>query len=119
MHYIQVQITFPTTELAQEAAAKLVREKLAACAQVCGTIQSYYTWQGTSETSQETLLLAKTKLSLFDRLESAIRAEHPYECPQIVALPIVAANADYLAWLDKQLCEGKNESAVLTAVVSK
>ena len=104
MSYIQIQITFPTAELAHETAAKLVREKLAACAQVCGAIQSFYTWQGTCETSQETLLLAKTRLSLFDRLESAVRADHPYECPQIVALPIATANADYLAWLDDQLC---------------
>jgi len=105
MQYIQVQITFPTAELAHKAAAKLVREKLVACAQVCGAIQSFYTWQGTSETSNETLLLAKTRFSLFDRLESAMRADHPYECPQIVALPIVAANADYLAWLNEQLNE--------------
>ena len=103
MQHIQVQITFPTAELAHEAAAQLVREKLVACAQVCGTIQSFYTWQGTFESSKETLLLAKTRLSLFDRLESAVRAVHPYECPQIVAVPIVAANADYLAWLNEQL----------------
>jgi periplasmic divalent cation tolerance protein len=105
MQHIQVQITFPTAELAHEAATKLVREKLVACAQVCGTIQSFYTWQGTLETSEETLLLAKTRLSLFDRLESAVRADHPYECPQIVALPIATANADYRAWLNEQLDE--------------
>ena len=103
MQYIQIQITFPAAELAHEVAAKLVREKLVACAQVCGTIHSFYTWQGTFETSKETLLLAKTRLSLFDRLESAVRADHPYECPQIVALPIVVANADYLGWLNEQL----------------
>jgi len=103
MQHIQIQITFPTAELAHEMAAKLVREKLVACAQVCGTIQSFYTWKGTCETSKETLLLAKTTLSLFERLESAVRADHPYECPQIVALPIIAANADYLAWLNEQL----------------
>jgi periplasmic divalent cation tolerance protein len=86
-------------------AATLVREKLVACAQVCGTIQSVYTWKGASETGTEILLLAKTALPLFERVESAVRAEHPYECPQIVALPIVAANADYLNWLSEQLLE--------------
>ena len=103
MTYIQVQITFPTVEIAQEVAAKLVQEKLAACTQVCGSIQSFYTWKGKCETSKETLLLAKTTLSLFERLESAVRAGHPYECPQIVALPIVTANTDYLTWLAEQL----------------
>ena len=103
MQYIQIQITFPTVESANETAAKLVREKLVACAQVCGTVQSFYTWKGVAETSRETLLLAKTMSALFDQVESAVRAEHPYECPQIVALPIVAANADYLDWLKEQL----------------
>ena len=103
MQYIQIQITFPTTELAQEMAAKLVREKLVACAQVCGTVHSIYSWKGVCETSRETLLLAKTTLPLFERLESAVRADHPYECPQIVALPIIAANADYRDWLREQL----------------
>ena len=103
MQYIQIQTTFPTVESANEMAARLVKEKLVACAQVCGTIESFYTWKGVSETSQEVLLLAKTTLSLFDRVESAVRAGHPYECPQIVALPIITANADYLEWLKEQL----------------
>ncbi|MDR0328396.1 MAG: divalent-cation tolerance protein CutA [Planctomycetaceae bacterium] len=103
MQYIQLQITFPTAESARETAAKLLQEKLVACAQVCGTIQSFYTWKGVSETSNETLLLAKTSLPLFERVESAVRESHPYECPQIVALPIVVANADYREWLDEQL----------------
>jgi len=105
MQYIQIQITFPTPELAQKMAAKLVREKLAACAQVCSTVQSVYSWNNVCETSQETLLLAKTTLTLFERLEAAVRKDHPYECPQIIALPIVAANADYLDWLNEQVRE--------------
>ena len=103
MTHIQIQITFPTPELAREVAEKLVREKLVACAQVCGRVQSFYTRKGVCETSEETLLLAKTTLPLFESVESAVRAEHPYECPQIVALPIVAANANYLDWLNEQL----------------
>ena len=103
MQYIQIQITFPTAELAIEMATKLVQEKLVACAQICGTVQSVYTWKGVCETNAETLLLAKTTLPLFERLEAAVCANHPYECPQIVALPIVAANADYLDWLNEQI----------------
>jgi periplasmic divalent cation tolerance protein len=110
MTYIQLQITFPTSESANAMATKLVREKLVACAQVCGTIQSVYTWKGTCETSQETLLLAKTALPLFEQVESAVRAEHPYECPQIVALPIVTANKDYLDWMKGQLLRTELQS---------
>ncbi|MDR0521172.1 MAG: divalent-cation tolerance protein CutA [Planctomycetaceae bacterium] len=101
--YIQVQITFPSPESAEETASALVRERLAACAQVCGTVRSVYIWNGICENSQETLLLAKTKLSLFERLEAAVKTRHPYECPQIVALPIQKANEDYLQWMEEQL----------------
>ena len=101
--YIQIQSTFPTAESARDMAMKLVQEKLVACAQICSTVQSIYTWKGVCETSTETLLLAKTAISLFEHVESAIRSGHPYECPQIVALPIVAGNADYLEWLGEQI----------------
>ena len=105
MQYIQIQMTFPTVELANEMATKLVQGKLVACAQVCSAIQSVYTWNGVCETSEETLLLAKTTLPLFERVELAVRVDHPYECPQIIALPIIAANQDYLRWLLEQLPE--------------
>ena len=104
MQYIQIQITFPTAESADKMAEKLVQERLVACAQVCGTVKSIYIWEGVCATSTETLLLAKTTLELFAHAESVIRKEHPYECPQIVALPLIAANADYLDWLREQLC---------------
>ena len=100
--YIQVQITFPTEESAMLAAQKLVRCRLAACAQILGKIRSVYVWKGICESNDEILLLAKTRADLFDRLVEEVRDGHPYECPQIVAVPIVAANADYLAWLDEQ-----------------
>ena len=100
--YIQVQITFPTEESADKMAEHIVQKRLAACAQVLGPMRSRYVWKGKSETEGEILLLAKTRLTLFDRLVETVRDGHPYECPQIVALPIVAGNADYLAWLDKQ-----------------
>ncbi|MDR3196587.1 MAG: divalent-cation tolerance protein CutA [Planctomycetaceae bacterium] len=100
--YIQVQITFPTEESAYQAATKLVETHLAACAQVLKPIRSIYVWKGNCETSDEVLVLAKTKSILFDRLVELVRDGHPYECPQIVALPILAGNEDYLAWLEEQ-----------------
>lgn len=100
--YIQVQITFPTEESADKVARNLVERRLAACAQLTGPIRSVYVWKDELETSSEILLLAKTKAVLFDRLVETVRDGHPYECPQIVALPIFAGNDDYLAWLDRQ-----------------
>jgi periplasmic divalent cation tolerance protein len=100
--YIQVQITFPTEESANQAATKLVETHLAACAQILKPIRSVYVWKGNRETCDEILVLAKTKSVLFDRLVESIRDAHPYECPQIVALPIFAGNEDYLDWLEEQ-----------------
>jgi len=98
--FIQVQITFPTQESALSTAAQLVERRLAACAQILGPIRSVYTWNGNREESTEILLLAKTKTVLFDELVTAVHAQHPYECPQIVALPIVAGTQNYLQWVN-------------------
>lgn len=100
--YIQVQITFPSEALANAMAERLVQNRLAACAQILGPIRSVYVWKGKSEQSNEILLLAKTRAELFDRLVETVRDGHPYECPQIVAIPIFAGNGDYLSWLDEQ-----------------
>jgi periplasmic divalent cation tolerance protein len=102
-HYIQVQITFPTEKSAYQTATKLVETHLAACAQILKPIRSIYVWKGNRETSDEILVLAKTKSVLFDRLVEAVRDSHPYECPQIVALPILAGNEDYLNWIEEQV----------------
>ena len=100
--YIQVQITFPSEASANAVAEKLVAKRLAACAQILGPLKSIYTWKGKTEHSSELLLLAKTRAELFDLLVEAVREEHPYECPQIVALPLFAGSGDYLAWIDEQ-----------------
>jgi periplasmic divalent cation tolerance protein len=105
MQYIQVQITFPTLESAEEAAEKIVDRRLAACAQIAGIVRSIYTWKGKREKCNEILLLAKTRAELFGQLVEAVRDGHPYECPQIVAVPLIAGNEDYLAWLDEQTAD--------------
>lgn len=100
--YIQVQITFPSEASAVATAERLVLKRLAACAQILGPIRSIYVWKGENESCSEILLLAKTRSALFDRLVEEVRDGHPYDCPQIVALPIFAGNDDYMAWLDVQ-----------------
>lgn len=98
-NYIQVQITFPSSETAKMTAARLVEQRLAACAQILGPIRSVYVWNGKLEQEDEILLVAKTKASLFDELAAAVRTEHPYKCPQIVAVPIVHGTPDYFDWI--------------------
>ena len=101
--YIQLQITFPTEEAAKAMAEILVTKKLVACAQVLGPITSLYVWQNTLEKSSEILLLAKTKKSRFDEVAAEIRRYHSYQCPQIIAIPIICGNDDYLQWIDENV----------------
>jgi periplasmic divalent cation tolerance protein len=100
--YIQVLTTAASRKDARRIAALLVRERLAACVQVLGPITSTYCWKGGIETTREWLCLAKTRKSLFTQVESAIRDVHPYEVPEILALPVVAGSLAYLDWLDRE-----------------
>lgn len=101
--YIQVSTTTETEQAAQEIAAALVEQRLAACVQVSGPVESVYRWQDKVQQSQEWLCTAKTRASLFPQVEAAIRELHKYECPEIVAVPIVDGSAAYLTWLGEQL----------------
>jgi periplasmic divalent cation tolerance protein len=97
--FIAVFCTHPDAAAAGELGGALVDAKLAACVNVVSGLSSLYVWQGRRETSAEVLLLLKTRAALFTRLSAAIRAHHPYSTPEIVALPIVAGEPEYLAWL--------------------
>ena len=99
--YIQVVTTMETKEDARRVANEVVGKRLAACAQVIGPITSTYWWEGIVEESEEWLLVLKTQKGLYEALEEAIRDMHFYEVPEILAIPVVAGNPDYLDWLDK------------------
>ena len=98
--YIQVFTTVEKREDADRIASSVVNKRVAACAQILGPIQSTYWWKGKVEEAGEWLLMMKTRQDLFSSLEKEIRAIHPYEVPEIIALPIVAGSASYLEWID-------------------
>jgi periplasmic divalent cation tolerance protein len=100
--YIQVVTTTARREEAQRIARELVEKRLAGCAQVVGPITSTYRWQGKIETDVEWQCWCKTRSELFTQVEEAIRSSHPYEVPEILAVPVVAGSERYLAWLDEQ-----------------
>jgi len=100
---IQVVTTTASREDAERIARELIDERLAACVQVAGPITSTYRWQGAIESSREWLCLIKSRQDLYAELEAAIRRLHPYEVPEILALPVVAGNPAYLAWLDAEV----------------
>jgi periplasmic divalent cation tolerance protein len=107
--YIQVVTTTERREDAERIARSLVEERLAACAQVSGPITSTYRWQGKIETAHEWQCWAKSRRDLYAQIEQAIRRLHPYEIPEILAMPILAGSADYLAWLEGETGEAKSE----------
>ncbi len=102
---IEVVTTTERREDADRIALALVEARLAACVQVAGPITSTYRWRGKIETTQEWQCRAKTNRRQFDKVEQAIRRIHSYEVPEILALPILAGSADYLAWMDEELGE--------------
>ena len=102
-NHIQVVTTIDTEEGAQRIARALVEQRLAACVQVRGPISSTYRWQGEIETAEEWQCVAKTRGGHYDRVERAIIALHPYEVPEILAVPVMAESQSYADWLDEQV----------------
>ncbi|MCL0067643.1 divalent-cation tolerance protein CutA [Peptococcaceae bacterium] len=101
--YIQVFTTTEKEEDAKKIAKTIVEERLAACVQILGPITSTYWWEESIETSKEWLLFIKSKKSMYEELEKAIKSIHPYQVPEIIAVPVTAGSKDYLGWLKKEL----------------
>jgi periplasmic divalent cation tolerance protein len=104
--YIQVVTTTDHREDAELIARELVEERLAACVQVIGPISSTYRWRGEIQTAQEWQCWVKSRRDLYAQIEEAIRRLHPYEVPEILAVPVLAGSASYLAWLDGEVKDG-------------
>jgi periplasmic divalent cation tolerance protein len=102
-HYIQVSTTTEKKEDAERIARTLVRKKLAAFVQIIGEISSTYRWKGKVETTREWLCLIKSENSLYEELERTIKKIHPYEIPEVIAVPIVVRSREYAEWLDREL----------------
>jgi periplasmic divalent cation tolerance protein len=89
----------PDEETARRIAEALVTEHLAACVNRMGGVRSTYRWQGRVEDEPEVLLLIKTVRHRFEALELRLKALHPYDLPEIIALPVTTGSAAYLNWV--------------------
>ena len=89
----------PDHDAAVKLAQALVERRLAACVNVLAECTSIYRWQGAVENAREVPLLIKSRSALYDELEAAINELHPYELPEIIALPVVRGLPEYLAWV--------------------
>ena len=95
--------TCPDAAVAQRLAEAAVSARLAACVNRLPGIESVYEWQGQVERESEHLLIAKTRPECFDALAACWRGHHPYELPEIVAVPMTDGLPDYLAWINQQV----------------
>jgi periplasmic divalent cation tolerance protein len=102
---VQVLTTAGSEEEAGRIASVLVEGKLAACVQVAGPIVSRYRWQGAIEETTEWQCLVKTTRAAYEAVEVAIREVHSYDEPEIIATPILAGSAGYLAWIEENVSE--------------
>jgi periplasmic divalent cation tolerance protein len=103
---IVVLITAPSQDVARQIAVALLEQKLAACVNVLPGVRSYYVWKGKPQEDQEVLLLVKTRAALFEsRLIPAVRSVHPYELPEIIALPVSMGLEGYLNWINEETSE--------------
>lgn len=91
--------TFPDEATAQTICAALVAEGLVACANILPQVTSIYRWQGVMKEEGETLAILKLPAAGFPALDKKLTTLHPYEVPEIVAIPVAAVNAEYLAWV--------------------
>jgi len=100
--HIVIFITAPSNDEADKIADILVSRRKAACVNVVPQMRSKFWWQGKIESEEEALLIVKTRSALLDDVIGLVKANHSYEVPEVIALPIVGGNEDYLNWLDEE-----------------
>ena len=98
---ILVLSTFPASISVKDIAEILVNEKLAACVNIIPEVQSVFRWENKVDNAPENILIIKTTLNLYDILESRIKELHPYELPEIIAVPIERGLTEYLNWVSE------------------
>ena len=100
--FIQVFTTVDSEEGANEIASRLLEERVASCVQVFGPFKSSYWWKGKIERAREWFCLIKGMEKDYSIIESNIKKVHPYHVPEIIALPVLEGNTDYLRWIRKE-----------------
>lgn len=94
-------VTAPSTDVGRDIAHALLDRKLAACVNIIPSMTSLYTWEGELCVDEEVLLIIKTTTSAFDALTTAVEEIHPYDVPEIIALPLAGGSKDYLDWINE------------------
>lgn len=99
---IVILVTTSTEDEARKIADLVLSQRKAACINVMTGVDSTFWWQGKLDSAQESVLIIKTKASLLAEIIDLVRDMHSYTVPEIIALPIVGGNEDYLRWIDEE-----------------
>lgn len=99
---IVIFITTAEEQEAQSIANLLLDKRLIACANIVPKVSSMFWWQGALESEDECMLILKTKRSLLDDVVDEVKAAHSYDVPEVIALPIIGGNQDYLNWIKEE-----------------
>ena len=100
---VVIFITTDSDEEAHKIAEALLKHRKAACVNILPQVSSRFWWQGKLDSAQENLLIVKTKASLLNQVIDLVKQNHSYDVPEIIALPIVGGNQDYLDWIDEEV----------------
>ena len=103
---VVIFITVGTDGEAKKIANLLLNQRKAACVNIVPKVSSFFWWQDKLDSAQESLLIVKTKASVLNEIVSLVKDLHSYEIPEIVALPIIGGNPDYLDWIGKEVKQG-------------
>ena len=101
--YIVLFITTATTNEAQRISKVLLEQRKVACVNIVPRVNSLFWWENKLDLAHESLLIAKTKASLLNEVIRVVREIHSYDIPEIIALPIIGGNQDYLEWIGKEV----------------
>jgi len=101
--YIVLLITTATAQEAQRISRVLLEQRKVACVNIVPRLDSLFWWQGKLDSAEESLLIVKTKASLLSEIVPLVKELHSYDIPEIIALPIIGGNQDYLEWIQKEV----------------
>ncbi|ANQ10781.1 CutA-like protein [Plasmodium coatneyi] len=101
--FIAVYVTAPGTDVAEKISNVLLEDKLASCVNIIPGVLSLYHWKGEIARDNEVLMMIKTRKHLFAKIVEAVKANHPYEVPEVISVPIHQGSKDYLDWVAKSV----------------
>ena len=100
---VVILITASMDEEAEKIANRLLTQRKAACVNIIPKVRSLFWWKGELDSADEAVLIVKSKASLIDEIVSLVKEAHSYEVPEVIALPLIGGNPDYLSWMSDEL----------------